>query len=208
MKLYLDNSFLNRLFDDPLITPNKLEGEVLLWVIDLVQQKKATLVHSALVEHENSTNPFPDRRSFVTGVMRLARLYQDIDEETEARAATLVEEMHVQPVDALHIAAAEELRLTISSPATMLLLNGTGGISQLFLPYPSFMTTKTITHKSSSILAEAMEVLLQHLGPQKTAELWQVISAPGEDYLKIRKQLFAGKDVHSIFTEAKRFNRK
>ena len=107
VKLYLDNSFLNRLFDDPLITPNKLEGEVLLWVIDLVQQKKATLVHSALVEHENSTNPFPDRRSFVTGVMRLATLYQDIDEAIEARAATLVEEMHVPPVDALHIAAAE-----------------------------------------------------------------------------------------------------
>ncbi len=71
------------------------------------------------------------------------------------------------------------------------------------------MTTKTIANKSSSIsiLAEAMEVLLQHLGPQKTAELWQVIAAPGGDYLKIRKQLFAGKDVHSIFTEAKRFNR-
>ena len=53
-----------------------------------------------------------------------------------------------------------------------------------------------------------MEVLLRHLGPQKTAELWQVISVSGEDYLKIRKQLFVGKNVHSIFTEAKRFNRK
>ena len=52
------------------------------------------------------------------------------------------------------------------------------------------MTTKTITPKSSSILAEAMDVLLQHLGPQKTAELWQVISAPDGDYLKIRKQLY------------------
>ena len=56
VKLYLDNSFLNRLFDDPLIPSNKLEGEVLLWVIDLIQQKKATLVHSPFVEHENSTN--------------------------------------------------------------------------------------------------------------------------------------------------------
>ena len=70
------------------------------------------------------------------------------------------------------------------------------------------MTTKTITHKSSSILAEAMDVLLEHLGPHKTAELWQVMSAPGGDYLKLRKQLFAGKDVHTIFREAKRFNRK
>jgi hypothetical protein len=107
VKLYLDHSFLNRLFDDPLIPSNKLEGEVLLWVIDLIQQKKATLVHSPFVEHENSTNPFPDRKSFVVGVMRLASLYQDIDEGTEVRAATLVEEMHVPPVDALHIAAAE-----------------------------------------------------------------------------------------------------
>jgi hypothetical protein len=41
------------------------------------------------------------------------------------------------------------------------------------------MTTKTITHKSSSILAEAMDVLLTHLGPKKTAELWHVIAPPG-----------------------------
>jgi hypothetical protein len=106
VKLYLDNSFLNRLFDDPLIPSNKLEGEVLLWVIDLIQQKKATLVHSPFVEHENSTNPFPDRKSFVAGVMRLATVYQDIDKGTEARAGALVEEMRVQPVDALHLAAA------------------------------------------------------------------------------------------------------
>jgi predicted nucleic acid-binding protein len=30
-----------------------------------------------------------------------------LNEDTEARAATLMEEMHVQPVDALHLAAAE-----------------------------------------------------------------------------------------------------
>jgi PIN domain len=107
VKLYLDNSFLNRLFDDPLISSNNVEGEVLLWVIDLIQQKKATLVHSPFVEHENSTNPFPDRKSFVAGVMRLAIVYQDIDEDTEARAGVLVEEMRVSPVDALHLAAAE-----------------------------------------------------------------------------------------------------
>ena len=107
VKLYLDNSFLNRLFDDPLISSNKLEGEILLWVIDLIQQQKATLIHSPFVENENSTNPFPDRKSFVAGVMRLATVYQDINEDTEARAATLMEEMHVQPVDALHLAAAE-----------------------------------------------------------------------------------------------------
>jgi hypothetical protein len=107
IKVYLDNSFLNRLFDDPLISSNKLDGEVLLWVIDLIQNKEATLVHSPVVENENATNPFPDRKSFVAGVMRLATVYQDIDEDTEARATTLVHEMHVQPVDALHIAAAE-----------------------------------------------------------------------------------------------------
>ena len=107
MKLYLDNSFLNRLFDDPLIALNKVEGEILLWVIDLIQHQKATLVHSPLIEHENATNPFPDRQAFVAGVMRLATVYQDIDADTEARAATLVAERGVQPVDAAHLAAAE-----------------------------------------------------------------------------------------------------
>jgi predicted nucleic acid-binding protein len=107
VKLYLDNSFLNRLFDDPLISLNKVEGEVLLWVIDLIQQKKATLIHSPFVENENFTNPFPDRKSFVAGVMRLATEYQEIDENTEARAVTLMTEMRMDPVDALHLAAAE-----------------------------------------------------------------------------------------------------
>jgi len=107
VKLYLDNSFLNRLFDDPVISLNKVEGEVLLWVIDLIQEKKASLVHSPLIDNENATNPFPDRKSFVAGVMRLATEYQDIDEETEMRAATLVKEIGAQPVDAAHLAAAE-----------------------------------------------------------------------------------------------------
>ena len=75
---------------------------------------------------------------------------------------------------------------------------------------PSFMTTnmttKTMTPKSSSILAEAMDVLLEHLGPQKTAELWHVIAPPGGDYLTIRPTLFAGMDATAMDREIRKFN--
>ena len=73
--------------------------------------------------------------------------------------------------------------------------------------YSLFMVTKIIVHKKNSILAEAMDVLLEHLGFEKTVALWQVLSPPGGDYLSVRKKIFAGKDLKTIFKGAKRFNR-
>ena len=69
------------------------------------------------------------------------------------------------------------------------------------------MATKTIIHKNNSIFSEAMEVLMKHLGPEKTAALWRVLYPPSENYVDIRKKLFAGKDTKTIFREAARFNR-
>lgn len=59
-----------------------------------------------------------------------------------------------------------------------------------------------------SLLADAFEVLLEKFGPRKTTQLWQILAMPRGDYAKTRRKLFAGKDVNTIYRDAKKFNRK
>jgi hypothetical protein len=64
VKLYLDNSFLNRFFDDPALGANKLERDILLRVLDQAHIGDIHLVNSSVIEFENARNPFPE---FSTG---------------------------------------------------------------------------------------------------------------------------------------------
>ena len=68
---------------------------------------------------------------------------------------------------------------------------------------------KTVTeNKKQSLLADAFEVLLNNLGPEKTVELWRIFISSEDDYLKIRSKIFASKNIPSIYTEAEKFNRR
>lgn len=75
MKLYLDNSFLNRPFDDPSVRFNKLEAEILFLILKLVGDGKVILVDSAVIEYENSLNPFSERKIFIEKIMQKAKVY-------------------------------------------------------------------------------------------------------------------------------------
>lgn len=57
MIIYLDNSFLNRPFDDPEIGTNKLEAEILSLIVKLASKNKVNIVNSSVIEYENSLNP-------------------------------------------------------------------------------------------------------------------------------------------------------
>lgn len=63
MTIYLDNSLLNRPFDNPDIRINRLEAEVLFLVIDLSEKDKIQLTNSSVIEYENSLNPFQKEKS-------------------------------------------------------------------------------------------------------------------------------------------------
>lgn len=76
MKLYLDNSFLNRPFDNP------------------------------NVEINNSLNPFPERKIFIEEALKLAKKYQNLNVKIQKEAANLVREQGLKPIDALHLATA------------------------------------------------------------------------------------------------------
>jgi hypothetical protein len=75
---------------------------------------------------------------------------------------------------------------------------------------------KTITKQNTqpkpskqSLIQDAFLVLLEHLGPEKTLQLWHLfMPPPQEDYVKTRQKLFAGMDVAAIAKEARKFNRE
>jgi predicted nucleic acid-binding protein len=107
VKLYLDNSFLNRPFDDPLAGMNRKEGEVLFDIIRLSREGKIQLVHSAMIDVENAANEITARKSFVDSVMHLADTYQNLSDSIVQHAQTIVQEYQLQPLDAVHLASAE-----------------------------------------------------------------------------------------------------
>jgi hypothetical protein len=74
---------------------------------------------------------------------------------------------------------------------------------------------KTITkqntqlrHSNQSLIQDAFVVLLEHLGPEKTMQLWHLFMPVQEDYVKTRRKLFAGKDVAALAEEARKLNRE
>ena len=107
MKLYLDNSFLNRFFDDPALGANKLERDILLRVLDQVHTGDIQLVNSSVIAFENARNPFSQRKQFVEQVMKSAPIFQSYTETAHERAEQLVSERKFSLYDARHIAVAE-----------------------------------------------------------------------------------------------------
>jgi hypothetical protein len=74
---------------------------------------------------------------------------------------------------------------------------------------------KTITQQTEraqqsnhSLIEEAFVVLLEHLGPEKTLQLWHLFFPPQEDYVKTRRKFFAGMDVATMDREIRKFNRE
>ena len=62
------------------------------------------------------------------------------------------------------------------------------------------------TNQQQSLLAEAFAALLEKLGPEKTAQVWQVFIALYGDYPTIRPTLFAGMDATAMDREIRKFN--
>ena len=107
MKLYLDNSFLNRFFDDPALGANKLERDILLRVLDQAYIGDIQLVNSSVIEFENARNPFPQRKQFVEQVMKSAPMFQQYTAAAATRAEELIATCKLSFYDAKHLAAAE-----------------------------------------------------------------------------------------------------
>ena len=105
LKIYLDNCCYNRPFDDQTQMKVRLETEAKLYIQLAVKENKYALVWSYMLDFENSSNPYEDRKNS-------AALWKDIASEYCASSDEIlslgIEIMKhgVKEKDALHIACA------------------------------------------------------------------------------------------------------
>lgn len=106
MLLYLDNSVLNRPFDDQRQPRIWLETLSFSLVLTLIEAGEAKLIRSPIHDLENGRNPFPLRRQWVEKCLRLAESNVALNDAIKFRALAL-EQAGVKALDALHLACAE-----------------------------------------------------------------------------------------------------
>jgi predicted nucleic acid-binding protein len=106
MLLYLDNSVLNRPFDDQRQPRIWLETLSFSLVLTLIEAGEATLIHSPIHDLENSRNPFPLRQKWIEKCLRLAAQNVALSDDIKKHALAL-EQSGLKALDALHLACAE-----------------------------------------------------------------------------------------------------
>ncbi|MFH1392513.1 MAG: PIN domain-containing protein [bacterium] len=104
--VYLDNSVLNRPFDDQSVPNNKLETIAFFLILKSIEQNKVILISSDIVEYENSKNPFPERKFWINFYIALAKQNQKLNQEIILKAQEIAR-LKIMPLDALHLACAE-----------------------------------------------------------------------------------------------------
>jgi predicted nucleic acid-binding protein len=104
-KLYLDNCCFNRPFDDQSQLLVRLETEAKLFIQQGIKDGKFELVWSYILDEENASNPFPNKKEQVLFWKPLA--VSDIDASDEIiRLAKEYVDQGVKSMDALHVACA------------------------------------------------------------------------------------------------------
>jgi predicted nucleic acid-binding protein len=110
MKVYLDTSSLNRVFDDQSQPRIYLEASAMIMIFAMLEEDLLRLVSSEVLVYENEANPFAERRSFVTAILKKAEEIQKIDEQVLGRAQQTEKSSGIKGIDALHLACAERLK--------------------------------------------------------------------------------------------------
>lgn len=110
MKVYLDTSSLNRVFDDQSQPRIYLEASAMIMIFAMLEEGLLRLVSSEVLVYENEANPFAERRSFVTAILKKAEEIQKIDERVLGRAQQIEKSSGIKGIDALHLACAEGLK--------------------------------------------------------------------------------------------------
>jgi hypothetical protein len=110
-KVYIDNSALQRPFDDRSQPRIELEARAMLSVFRMIRGHHVELTSSTIVELENSKCPFPYRKHFVTLTLGLASSSQRVSEPIRLRGREL-EAQGIKEFDALHLACAEAAGVT------------------------------------------------------------------------------------------------
>lgn len=106
MRVYLDNSVLNRPGDDQRQARIWIETLAFSLILGLVESGQLELIRSPIHELENRQAPDPVRRQWVDTCLNLATIHQGLDDRLK-QSALAMERIGIKPLDALHLASAE-----------------------------------------------------------------------------------------------------
>jgi len=109
MRVYLDNCSLQRPLDSRTRTRVILEAEAILSVLTFLESGRIELVSSEALLFEINRDPDIARREYALEVLSKAQSFVRVNDRVEKRAAGFVA-MGLKPLDALHLASAEEAR--------------------------------------------------------------------------------------------------
>jgi len=59
-----------------------------------------------MIEYKNSLNPFLEMKIFVENVLKLAKIYQNVNNEVYLKAKEIAKKFKIENFDALHLACA------------------------------------------------------------------------------------------------------
>jgi len=110
MKVYLDTCSLQRPLDSKTQIRIMLESEAVLGIIALCETNQLELVSSEVLLFEVRQNPQIVRREFGLEVLSKATSFVSVSVPIEQRARGL-HKLGIKPLDALHLASAEEAQV-------------------------------------------------------------------------------------------------
>lgn len=140
MKIYLDSSCLNRIFDDQAQPRIFFESIAMGIVFILIDRKELECISSDALKFEMEKNPFPDKREFVKFYLDNAKTNLEVDDSILKRSIE-IEKMKIRGIDAIHVALAElhqiDYFLTVDDgilkkyTGSLIILNPVNFISQI-----------------------------------------------------------------------------
>ena len=107
MRVYLDNCSLNRPFDDQKQLRVSLETQAKLFIQSMVVQGEIELLWSYMVELENRSNPFANKRLSITSFASYATDYVKRSSSITKKATQFMVQ-GLKAADAIHLACAIE----------------------------------------------------------------------------------------------------
>lgn len=129
-KVYLDTCSLQRPLDSKNQLRIILEAEAILGVLALVESGEVELVSSQALLFEIGRNPNLIRLEYALEAIAKARTFVAVNPQVEQRAREL-DHLSIKPLDALHLASAEEAQADYFCTCDDALLKKAKAISDL-----------------------------------------------------------------------------
>ncbi|GFZ99680.1 hypothetical protein [Okeania sp. KiyG1] len=89
IRVYLDTSVYNRLYDDKNQVSIFLEMQATISILNLIETKEIQSINSFVLEYENQKHPIPEQRNVVNEHLKKSNFKQLVNESIKNRAFQL-----------------------------------------------------------------------------------------------------------------------